>query len=58
MKKILIAAATGSALVFCAAASAQQKVRINLGNAFPNNLTLIGEAPGKLAQKLDRKSVV
>ena len=56
MKKILIAAATGSALVFCAAASAQQKVRINLSNAFPNSLTLIGEAPVKLSQKLTRLS--
>jgi TRAP-type mannitol/chloroaromatic compound transport system substrate-binding protein len=37
-------------------AQAQQKVRINLQNAFPNNLTLIGEAPGKLAKKLDRLS--
>ena len=52
----LIAAATGSVLAFGAPAHAQQKVRINLANAFPNNLTLIGEAPGKLAQKLNRLS--
>ena len=56
MRKLLIAAATGSVLAFGAPAHAQQKVRINLANAFPNNLTLIGEAPGKLAQKLNRLS--
>src|SRR5688572_18650026 len=56
MRKLLIAAATGSVLALGAPAHAQQKVRINLANAFPNNLTLIGEAPGKLAQKLNRLS--
>jgi TRAP-type mannitol/chloroaromatic compound transport system substrate-binding protein len=56
MKRFLIAAAAGSALAFSAATSAQQKVRINLANAFPNNLTLIGEAPVKLSQKLKRLS--
>ena len=56
MRKLLIAAATGSMLALGAPAHAQQKVRINLANAFPNNLTLIGEAPGKLAQKLNRLS--
>ena len=56
MKKFMIAVAAGSTLALAAAAHAQQKVRINLANAFPNNLTLIGEAPGKLAQKLNRLS--
>ena len=52
--KILICALATFALA--GAAHAQQKVRINLANAFPNSLTLIGEAPGKLAKKLDRIS--
>jgi TRAP-type mannitol/chloroaromatic compound transport system substrate-binding protein len=56
MKRFPIAAAAGIALVFSAAAGAQQKVRINLSNAFPNSLTLIGEAPVKLSQKLTRLS--
>src|SRR5574339_437968 len=54
MKKAFIAAA--AALSLALPAHAQQKVRINLANAFPNNLTLIGEAPVKLAQKLNRLS--
>jgi len=52
--KILICALATFALA--GGAHAQQKVRINLANAFPNSLTLIGEAPGKLAKKLDRIS--
>ena len=56
MKKILIAAAAGSMLAFSAATHAQQKVRINLASAFPTSLTLIGEAPVKLSQKLNRLS--
>ena len=56
MKKLLIAATAGAVLAFSAAAPAQQKVRINLANAFPNNLTLIGEAPVKLSAKLKRLS--
>jgi TRAP-type mannitol/chloroaromatic compound transport system substrate-binding protein len=55
MKSVIVAAATAAALAV-PAAHAQQKVRINLANAFPNNLTLIGEAPGRLAQKLNRIS--
>src|SRR5688500_3135280 len=56
MKRVVIAAAS---IVFAAtAAHAQQaqKVRINLANAFPNSLTLIGEAPGRLAAKVARAS--
>ncbi|HYN11239.1 MAG TPA: hypothetical protein VET51_01180, partial [Burkholderiales bacterium] len=56
MKNSLIAAMASVALAIPAAAHAQQKVRINLANAFPNSLTLIGEAPGKLAKKLERVS--
>ena len=56
MKSIIATALAGAALAFAANVGAQQKVRINLANAFPNNLTLIGEAPGKLAQKLNRLS--
>jgi TRAP-type mannitol/chloroaromatic compound transport system substrate-binding protein len=56
MKRFLIAATATVTLAVSASASAQQKVRINLANAFPNNLTLIGEAPVKLAQKLNRLS--
>lgn len=57
MKRRVIAAAASLALAASAALAQQpQKVRINLANAFPNNLTLIGEAPGKLAKKLDRLS--
>jgi TRAP-type mannitol/chloroaromatic compound transport system substrate-binding protein len=57
MKRGLIAAAASLALAATAALAQQpQKVHINLANAFPNNLTLIGEAPGKLAKKLDRLS--
>jgi TRAP-type mannitol/chloroaromatic compound transport system substrate-binding protein len=56
MKQSLIAAVASIALAVPAAAHAQQKVRINLANAFPNSLTLIGEAPGKLAKKLERIS--
>jgi TRAP-type mannitol/chloroaromatic compound transport system substrate-binding protein len=57
MKRGLIAAAASLALAATAALAQQpQKVRINLANAFPNNLTLIGEAPGKLAKKLERLS--
>src|SRR5687768_18561827 len=55
MKRLFIAAAASFALA-APAAQAQQKVRINLSNAFPNSLTLIGEAPVKLAQKLTRLS--
>ena len=55
MKKVLIAAAASVTLAL-PAAHAQQKVRINLANAFPNNLTLIGEAPGNLAKKVARMS--
>jgi TRAP-type mannitol/chloroaromatic compound transport system substrate-binding protein len=55
MKRLFIVAAASLA---CAvpAAHAQQKVRINLANAFPNSLTLIGEAPGRLAKKVQRLS--
>jgi len=60
MKTIVHAAVAAAALALAAVANAQQaqqqKVRINLANAFPNSLTLIGEAPGKLAQKLNRLS--
>ena len=56
MKRGLVAFAATVALAASALAQGQQKVRINLANAFPNNLTLIGEAPGKLAKKLDRLS--
>ncbi|HET7298462.1 MAG TPA: C4-dicarboxylate ABC transporter, partial [Burkholderiales bacterium] len=52
----LIAAAAAIALALPLGAQAQQKVRINLANAFPNSLTLIGEAPVKLSQKLNRIS--
>jgi TRAP-type mannitol/chloroaromatic compound transport system substrate-binding protein len=55
MKRVLIAAAA-SAVLALPAAHAQQKTRINLANAFPNSLTLIGEAPGKLAKKVARMS--
>jgi TRAP-type mannitol/chloroaromatic compound transport system substrate-binding protein len=55
MNKILIAAAA-SVVLAVPAAQAQQKVRINLANAFPNSLTLIGEAPGRLAKKVQRLS--
>ncbi|HEX2198826.1 MAG TPA: C4-dicarboxylate ABC transporter, partial [Burkholderiales bacterium] len=55
MKRLLIAAAASCALA-APAAQAQQKVRINLANAFPNSLTLIGEAPVRLSQKLVRLS--
>jgi TRAP-type mannitol/chloroaromatic compound transport system substrate-binding protein len=55
MNKILIAAAA-SVVLAVPAAQAQQKVRINLANAFPNSLTLIGEAPGRLAKKVQRMS--
>src|SRR5512134_802353 len=56
MNRSLIAAAATIALALPFAAQAQQKVRINLANAFPNSLTLIGEAPVRLAQKLNRLS--
>jgi TRAP-type mannitol/chloroaromatic compound transport system substrate-binding protein len=57
MKRGLMAATASFALAATVALAQQpQKVRINLANAFPNNLTLIGEAPGKLAKKLDRLS--
>ena len=56
MNQTLIAAAAAVALALPVAAQAQQKVRINLANAFPNSLTLIGEAPVKLSQKLARIS--
>ena len=52
--KILIGAL--AAFVLAGSANAQQKVRINLASAFPTSLTLIGEAPVKLAKKLDRVS--
>jgi TRAP-type mannitol/chloroaromatic compound transport system substrate-binding protein len=55
-KRIHAAAIAAVVLTFTCAAHAQQKVRINLANAFPNSLTLIGEAPVKLAQKLNRLS--
>src|SRR4026207_1118852 len=54
MKRVWIAAI--ASMVLALPVHAQQKVRINLANAFPNNLTLIGEAPGKLAKKLERLS--
>ena len=54
--KLLTSVVAALALAIPAAAQAQQKVRINLANAFPNNLTLIGEAPVKLSQKLNRLS--
>ena len=44
MKRVVIAAALASTACAFAPAHAQQKVRINLANAFPNSLTLIGEA--------------
>jgi TRAP-type mannitol/chloroaromatic compound transport system substrate-binding protein len=56
MMKRFIAAAVASTAFALPAAHAQQKVRINLANAFPNSLTLIGEAPGRLAQKVARAS--
>jgi TRAP-type mannitol/chloroaromatic compound transport system substrate-binding protein len=56
MKRFVVAAVATCALALPCVVTAQQKVRINLANAFPNNLTLIGEAPGKLAKKLDRLS--
>src|SRR5687768_4821864 len=57
MKRVFIAAAASVVLALPAAhAQQQQKVRINLANAFPNSLTLIGEAPGKLAAKVARAS--
>src|SRR5262245_1848627 len=56
MKKLMIAVTALAAFALGAAAQAQQKVRINLANAFPNSLTLIGEAPVKLSQKLNRLS--
>jgi TRAP-type mannitol/chloroaromatic compound transport system substrate-binding protein len=56
MKRLFIAAAASLALA-APAAQARQKVRINLANAFPNSLTLlIGEAPGRLAKKVQRLS--
>ena len=54
--KLLIDRRGGHTLAMPAAAQAQQKVRINLASAFPTSLTLIGEAPVKLAQKLNRLS--
>ena len=56
MNQGLIAAAAAIAFALPLSAQAQQKVRINLANAFPNSLTLIGEAPVKLSKKLDRIS--
>ncbi len=56
MNQTVIAAAAAIALALPLSAHAQQKVRINLANAFPNNLTLIGEAPVKLSAKLKRLS--
>jgi len=56
MKRGVIVAASLALAASAALAQQPQKVRINLANAFPNNLTLIGEAPGKLAKKLDRLS--
>jgi TRAP-type mannitol/chloroaromatic compound transport system substrate-binding protein len=57
MNRGLVALAVASALAAAGAfAQPQQKVRINLANAFPNSLTLIGEAPGKLAAKVARAS--
>jgi TRAP-type mannitol/chloroaromatic compound transport system substrate-binding protein len=56
MKHIFIAAAASVVFALPAHAQQQQKVRINLANAFPNSLTLIGEAPGKLAAKVARAS--
>jgi TRAP-type mannitol/chloroaromatic compound transport system substrate-binding protein len=57
MNRVFIAAAASVVLALPAAhAQQQQKVRINLANAFPNSLTLIGEAPGKLAAKVARAS--
>jgi TRAP-type mannitol/chloroaromatic compound transport system substrate-binding protein len=57
MKRGFIAAAASIALAASAAHAQQaQKVRINLANAFPNSLTLIGEAPGRLAAKVARAS--
>ena len=57
MKRGFIAAAVSMVLAASAVqAQPQQKVRINLANAFPNSLTLIGEAPGRLATKVARAS--
>jgi TRAP-type mannitol/chloroaromatic compound transport system substrate-binding protein len=52
--KLLITAVMGAALAL--PAQAQQKVRLNLASAFPTSLTLIGEAPVKLAKKVERVS--
>jgi TRAP-type mannitol/chloroaromatic compound transport system substrate-binding protein len=56
--KFLMTAMAAAALALAAPAQAQspQKVRINMANAFPNSLTLIGEAPVRLAKKLERLS--
>jgi TRAP-type mannitol/chloroaromatic compound transport system substrate-binding protein len=57
MKRGFIAAAASMVLAASAVhAQSPQKVRINLANAFPNSLTLIGEAPGRLAAKVARAS--
>ena len=47
MRKLLIAAATGSVLAFGAPAHAAAEGAHQSRECIPNNLTLIGEAPGK-----------
>jgi TRAP-type mannitol/chloroaromatic compound transport system substrate-binding protein len=56
--RILAAAVAVAATAFAASTFAQapQKVRLNLASAFPTSLTLIGEAPPKLAKKIERAS--
>ena len=52
MNRLLISTAAGAlalALSGLAMAQAPQKVRLQLANAFPNNLTLLGEGATKLA---------
>ena len=56
MNRSFTAAAAAIAFALPLGAQAQQKIRINLANAFPNSLTLIGEAPVRLSQKLNRIS--
>jgi TRAP-type mannitol/chloroaromatic compound transport system substrate-binding protein len=59
MKRHVLATAVAcfaAAFVGTASAQAPQKVRINLASAFPTSLTLIGEAPVRLAKKLERAS--
>ena len=53
MKKFVIAAAAGSALAFRRPRTRSRRSASISATHFPNSLTLIGEAPGKLAQKLE-----